>query len=168
MREFLIIDGYNVINGWPELKALAQENLEHARMKLIDIVTNYRGIVGLSVIVVFDAYMVKGRGERCEAVNGVQIVYSKENETADAVIERYTHLLRDEKVYVVTSDWEEQRVIFGNGAYRVSVRQLREDIMQTEKLIRDKAQKTGMSRGMLEHRLSEEVRKAMELWRRSK
>ncbi len=166
MKEFLIVDGYNVINGWPELKALAQESLEHARIKLLDILVNYRGVTGWHTIVVFDAHYVKGYAERNEIYQGIEVIYSRENETADSVIERFVHLNRDERIYVVTSDWEEQQIVFGSGACRLSVRQLREDVMQAEKDI--DSRKSSFSMRTLESRISEEVRTVMESWRRAK
>lgn len=167
MKEYLVVDGYNVINAWPELKALAQENLEHARLRLLDILANYRGLTGLTVIVAFDAHGVKGAGERQEYYQGVQVVYSRENETADSVIERFVHSMRGEKIHVATSDWDEQRIVFGSGAYRLSARQLREDVIRAEQDIKGRSN-SAFSGRTLESRLSDQVRKAMEMWRRSK
>jgi len=167
MKEYLIVDGYNVIHAWPELKGLAQANLEHTRLKFLEKMSNYAGVTGWSVIVVFDAHGVKQSGERQEDHSGVQVIYSRENETADSVIERLAHSMRGERVYVATSDWEEQRVVFGSGAYRLSARQLREEVIRAEKSIKDQSNPSFFGRN-LENRLSDKVRGVLELWRRSK
>ncbi|HZW82127.1 MAG TPA: NYN domain-containing protein [Candidatus Deferrimicrobium sp.] len=168
MKEILIVDGYNVINGWPELKTLATDNLEHARLKLIDILANYRGITENEVILVFDASMVPGRSDRFEVVQNIEVIFSKENETADSVIERLVHVMRGKKIFVVTSDWEEQRIIFGSGAYRLPVRQLREDVINAEREIKERVLKHTYIRRTLESGLSEEIRTALEKIRRAK
>lgn len=166
MQEHLVVDGYNVINDWPELKELARVSLEHARLKLLDILANYRGLVGLQVIVVFDAHSVKGLHDRSDTYLGMEVIFSREGETADSVIERFVHVNQGKKIFVVTSDWEEQRFVFGSGAYRLSSRQLREEVLKTEKEV--EMGKSGRAVRALENRLPENVRQTMEAWRRQK
>ena len=127
-EEYLLVDGYNVIFAWEELRELSKDNIEGARNKLIEILSNYQGYKQCEVIVVFDAYKVKGNRE-IEKVNNVNIVYTKEAETADMYIETVTHkLAKNNRVRVVTSDALEQLIILGNGALRVSSRMFYEEI----------------------------------------
>ena len=119
--EYLLVDGYNVIFAWDELKRLAQEDVAAARAALTGILANYRGYRGCVVILVFDAYKVKGNPGSVETVDGVKVVFTKEAQTADAYIERATYELRKERrVRVATSDNLEQVIILGHGAQRVS------------------------------------------------
>ncbi len=135
--EYLLVDGYNIIFAWDELKAIAKDSLESARQRLIDILSNYRGFKKCRLIVVFDAYKVKGGKGSVEEEHGVSIVYTKEAETADMYIEKVTHQLsRDHRVRVATSDGLEQIIILGNGAYRVSAEEFRREVAQTEQEIR--------------------------------
>ena len=121
--EYLLVDGYNIIFAWDELKAVAQENIEAARMMLADLLADYRGVRKCEVILVFDAYKVKGNSGSLEKYSGIYIVYTKEAETADAYIEKATYdLSREHRVRVATSDGLEQMIILGHGALRVSAR----------------------------------------------
>ncbi len=135
--EYLLVDGYNIIFAWDELKAIARDSLDSARQRLIDILSNYQGFKKCRMIVVFDAYKVKGGKEHVTEEHGVSIVYTKEAETADMYIERVTHkLCKDARVRVATSDGLEQIIILGNGACRVSASEFRREIAQTEEEIR--------------------------------
>ncbi len=135
--EYLLVDGYNIIFAWDELKAIARENLEAARDRLIHILGNYQGFRKNEVIVVFDAYRVKGNPGTVERVHNLSIVYTKEAETADMYIERTSHKLsRDHRVRVATSDGLEQIIILGNGAYRVSAEEFRREVESVEREIR--------------------------------
>ena len=120
-QEYLLVDGYNIIFAWDELKTLAAQDIAAARGALIDILANYQGFRKCRVIAVFDAYKVKGNPGSVQTVHGVKVVYTKEAETADAYIERATYELRRERrVRVATSDRPEQVIILGHGALRVS------------------------------------------------
>ena len=120
-QEYLLVDGYNIIFAWDELKTLAAQDIAAARGALIDILANYQGFRKCRVIAVFDAYKVKGNPGSVQTVHGVKVVYTKEAETADAYIERATYELRRERrVRVATSDGPEQVIILGHGALRVS------------------------------------------------
>ncbi len=136
--EYLLVDGYNVIFAWDNLKELSQGNIEGARNALINILCNYQGYKKCEVILVFDAYKVKGNTREVEKVNNINIVYTKEAETADMYIEKVSHkLAKNHKVRVVTSDALEQLIILGNGALRVSSREFLYEIQQAEEDIRN-------------------------------
>ena len=135
--EYLLVDGYNLIFAWDELKKLAADNLEGARQALADLLCNYRGFHDCQVILVFDAYKVPhGTGEVSRYQN-IYIVYTREAETADMYIEKTTYqLAKQRRVRVVTSDGAEQLIILGHGALRVSARSFREEVERTNGEIR--------------------------------
>ncbi len=136
--EYLLVDGYNVIFSWEDLKSLSKDNIEGARNTLINILCNYQGYKRCEVILVFDAYKVKGNTREVEKVNNINIVYTKEAETADMYIEKVSHkLAKKHKVRVVTSDALEQLIILGNGALRVSSREFLYEVQQAEEDIRE-------------------------------
>ena len=136
--EYILVDGYNVIYSWPELKKSAQNNIEGARNTLINILCNYSGYKKCRLILVFDAYKVKGGKGSVEKVNNIDIVYTKEAETADMYIEKTSHKLSPEnKVRVVTSDGLEQLIILGAGALRVSSPAFLEEVRAAEREIRE-------------------------------
>lgn len=127
--EYLLVDGYNIIFAWNELKSIAQTNLDAARGLLIELLCNYQGYRGNRVIVVFDAYKVHGGVEKVEKHNNIMVVYTKEAETADAYIEKATYRLgKDNRVRVATSDGLVQVIILGHGALRVSASALHEEV----------------------------------------
>lgn len=131
--EYLLVDGYNVIFSWDNLKKLSKDNIEGARNALINILCNYQGYKKCEVILVFDAYKVKGSTREVEKINNIHVVYTKEAETADMYIEKATHTLaKNHKVRVVTSDALEQIIILGNGALRVSSREFLYEIEQAQ------------------------------------
>ena len=135
--EYLLVDGYNLIFAWDELKKLAADNLEGARQALADLLCNYRGFHDCQVILVFDAYKVPhGTGE-VSRYHNLYIVYTREAETADMYIEKTTYQLAKQRgVRVVTSDGAEQLIILGHGALRVSARSFREEVERTNGEIR--------------------------------
>lgn len=125
--DYLLVDGYNIIFAWDELKALAAAGLDTARAALIDLLCNYRGFVQSEVILVFDAYRVAGGAQRIERVHNIEVVYTREAETADQYIERATYELGRRagppgRVRVATSDGAEQMIILGHGALRLPAR----------------------------------------------
>ena len=123
VKHYLLVDGYNVIFAWPELKALAADNLDSARGRLLDILSNYQGYTGVEIIVVFDAYKVKGNPGSVEKLMNLYVVYTKEAQTADAYIERATHEIiakENARISVVTSDGLVQMIVAGDGAVRIS------------------------------------------------
>lgn len=136
--EYLLVDGYNVIFSWDNLKALSKDNIEGARNTLINILCNYQGYKKCEVILVFDAYKVKGNAREVEKVNNINIVYTKEAETADMYIEKVSHqLAKNNKVRVVTSDALEQLIILEGGALRVSSKEFLYEVQQAEEDIRN-------------------------------
>lgn len=125
----LLVDGYNVIHAWSELKELAKDNLEGARLRLMDMMCNYQGYKKCLLILVFDAYKVKGNLGTSMPYHNIHIVYTKEAQTADMYIERATHEMADHyDITVATSDALEQLIVTGAGAYRMSSRELRLDL----------------------------------------
>ena len=131
--EYLLVDGYNIIFAWDELQRLAAQDVAAARGALIDILANYQGFRKCRVIVVFDAYKVKGNPGSVQTVHGIKVVYTKEAETADTYIERATYELRRERrVRVATSDGPEQVIILGHGALRVSARAFHAEVEAVE------------------------------------
>ncbi len=123
--EFLLVDGYNIIFSWEKLKALAATSLESARVKLLEMLSDYQGFTGLNIIIVFDAHKVPGNTENVFYYDNIKIVYTKEAETADNYIERVTQSLSATHIVrVATSDSLEQIIILSKGAYRVSAGEL--------------------------------------------
>ena len=137
-KDYLLVDGYNIIHAWEDLSALAREDLDGARAKLIDLLRNYQSWRGCQVIVVFDAYKVKGGKGAVEQLGDLYVVYTKEAETADMYIERTTYQLsRDNRVRVATSDGLEQMIILGHGAQRMSAAELKYETDQVMAQIRE-------------------------------
>ena len=137
-EEYLLVDGYNIIFAWDELKKIAAENLDAARKQLCELLCNYQGYRKCRVILVFDAYKVKGGLGSVEKYHNITIVYTREAETADAYIERATYEIgRQHRVRVATSDGPEQVIILGHGALRLSVSAFHEEMAEVQKQIGD-------------------------------
>ncbi len=140
--EYLLVDGYNIIFSWDELSEAAKDNLDLARSMLINTLCNYQGFRQCHLILVFDAYKVKGNNREVEQIHNISVVYTKEAETADMYIEKVTHELKNEsgknhRVRVATSDGTEQIIILGNGAYRVSASEFHDEVKRIESAIRE-------------------------------
>ena len=155
--EYLLVDGYNIIFAWEDLKAVARENLDAARKQLCDLLSNYQGLKKNRVIVVFDAYKVKGGLGSVERYHNIHVVYTKEAETADAYIEKATYEIgKTHRVKVATSDGPEQLIILGHGALRLSASAFREEMDQTLREMgrilsaNNQRKKTGALRSALE------------------
>ena len=165
MKELLLVDGYNVINAWPELIAL-RDDLEYARDKLVEIFSGYGAFKSQQVIIVFDAHAVSGSNESYFIAPGLEVVYTSEGETADSYIERlaYEQVRSGKRVFVVTSDWTEQLVILGVGAYRISARELLQEVKKVRRQLEDGYSKNVLTyrRQELENRLSKEVVERLE------
>lgn len=141
-EEYLLVDGYNIIFAWDELKALAAENLEGARAKLMEIMCNYQGFCGCHLILVFDAYKVKGNPGSVEQFHNISVVYTKEAETADMYIEKTTkEIARKKRVRVATSDGMEQIIILGHGATRISARAFQEEVKRVNDRIAEEVER---------------------------
>lgn len=170
MAEYLVVDGYNIINDWKVLNKLKEENLEHARDKLLEYLAEYQSFNGQRTVIVFDAHLVKGGQEFREKFLGIDVIYTKEGEIADLVIESLVQQLVNDRhvVTVATSDWVEQRIILGQGAYRLSARELWNQIEDNKKCIREK--KEILARKQEKHplscRLEDSVKEKLERMRR--
>lgn len=169
MMNILIVDGYNVIGAWQELEQMKQYNMEHARDRLIDLLAEYKAYTGNRVIVVFDAYYVSG-SESMYDVHQVEVIYTKEKETADECIEKLIKSLKkvDNQVYVATSDYAEQRTIFSQGALRLSARELLMEMKQVQHRIEQKLMNQKKFQPQSKIALNDQVLKVFEKWRRGK
>lgn len=133
-EEYLLVDGYNIVFAWEELRELAKENVHAACDKLMDILSNYQGYRKCTLILVFDAYKVEGHAEEVIPYHNIYVVYTKEAETADQYIEKTVHRIgRRFQVTVATSDGLEQMIILGQGAQRLSAQGLKKEIEEAEK-----------------------------------
>ncbi|GEL78086.1 NYN domain-containing protein [Tenuibacillus multivorans] len=163
----LIVDGYNMIGDWPELQGLKDYRLEEARNRLIEMLAEYQAYTGYRVIIVFDAYGVKGT-EKKGTKHRVEVIFTKENETADERIEKLVNEVKNvkTKVYVATSDFTEQWTIFSKGALRKSARELLLDVREIENDIQNDVKTHQVLQPKSKIPLSEDVLKAFEKWRR--
>ena len=154
--EYLLVDGYNIIFAWDDLAAIAKEDMDLARSKLVNLMCNYGGLHRCDVILVFDAYRIKGNAGSFEKVNNISVVYTKEAETADSYIERTTHeLSKNYRVQVATSDRMEQLIIIGNGAMRISADAFRKEVDRTEAVMRElMAEKANGGQKLMEGKIS--------------
>ena len=135
---YLLVDGYNIIYAWDDLRKVADENLNAARELLINRLSNFSGFTKIKLILVFDAYKVKGGVCTVENISGIDVVYTKEAETADAYIEKVTHeLAKKHRVRVATSDGLEQLIILGNGAERIPATEFLDEVLAVEEEIRN-------------------------------
>ena len=138
MEEYLLVDGYNVIFAWEDLKELAKVNIEGARNKLMDVLCNYQGFRKCNLILVFDAYKVQGQELGVQKYHNIYVVYTKEAETADQYIEKVVHEIgRKYHVTVATSDNVEQVVTLGQGGKLLSARELRTEVEEVQRQIRE-------------------------------
>ena len=135
-KEYLFIDGYNIINQWSYYKDMSR-NIENSRIKLIELLVEYQAYRGIKVIIVFDAHLVKGSLEKKEKVDGIEIVYTKEHETADSYIEKQLDKIgRYERVQVATSDNAIQQIVLARGGTRISAQEMIMELENTKKNIR--------------------------------
>ncbi|MGB4185393.1 MAG: NYN domain-containing protein, partial [Caldicoprobacterales bacterium] len=134
-EEYLLVDGYNIIFAWSDLKEIAQENMDAARIKLLEVLSNYQGIRKCKIIVVFDAYRVKGHREEVLTYNNIYIVYTREAQTADHYIEKFVHDYHKKyQITVATSDALEQIIIMGKGARLLSANELKEEVQRANEV----------------------------------
>lgn len=138
IREYLLVDGYNIIFSWDELNELAKINIDSARGKLLDILCDYQGSRGIEIIAVFDAYKVQGHKTEILDYHNIHVVYTKEAETADQYIEKFAHENgRKYTVMVATSDRLEQIIIRGQGCGLYSARDFKEEVERVKDLTRE-------------------------------
>lgn len=165
-REYLFIDGYNIINSWEELKGFGIGQLEEARNKLIEIMVEYQHYSGIEIIIVFDAHLVKGNNGTEYNHKGLKVIYTKENETADHYIEKNLHEMgKVERVRVATSDWMEQQIILGRGGTRISARELEMEVFNEKKLIRRKRATENEKNDFMLGKLDENTLKILNDWK---
>lgn len=169
--DVLLVDGYNIIGNWEELIKLRQKDIAQARKRLIERMEEYQAYAGNRIIIVFDALYVKGQEHR-QLYNGVEVIYTREDETADECIERLVKSLKNvnNEVYVATSDYMEQRTIFSRGALRIPARELQLNIEHYEKNIPKQLEaKQNRREGQVKDQLdSDTLLKLEEMRRRSK
>ncbi|HAG06597.1 MAG TPA: NYN domain-containing protein [Peptococcaceae bacterium] len=164
-KEYLLVDGYNLIFQAPELKSLG--DLEHARARLVDLLINYAALSGQKVTVVFDAHHVPGGTRRELEESGVTVIYTAEGETADGVIERKAgELAKEGLVYVVTADYAEQRVVLGQGAYRMPPAEFWQRVKSLSLNAPRSCEK--QAERYLEERLAQDIKEELDAWRRGK
>jgi len=167
-NEYLFVDGYNIINAWENLRELSSLSLEVAREELIDIMAEYQYYSGIKVIIVFDAHMVKSNSGKSETIKGVDVVFTKESETADQYIEKVLDSIgRVKSVRVATSDWMEQQIILSRGGTRISARELEAEILGQKKLMKMKKTTEKIKNELLIGRLDEETLKKLNKWRKN-
>ncbi len=167
MANYLLVDGYNIIYAWDELKKLADINIDSARMRLQEILSNYQGFQKDNVILVFDGYKVKGNLGSVLKFHNIHVVYTKEAETADQYIEKVTGTyVKEGPVRVVTSDRLEQMIILGQGAQRMSARDFYKEIKEMNGHIRKHyIEKTTSKRNSLIDNLPPEMAAMLEQMR---
>ena len=165
----IFVDGYNVINSWPNLKKIKDYSLESSRQKLIDTLLNYSEFKGYKLFIVFDAHMVKGSLEKKERQGNLVVVFTKDGETADNYIEKMVDQIgRKSDVLVVTSDSIEQQVTFQRGATRMSSIEFYHEVINIEKKIQIRTEKNYLEkRDWLEDRIDKKILEELEKIRRS-
>ena len=167
MQNILLVDGYNMIGAWSELRELRDSNFEEARNRLIELMAEYKAAMGNRVIIVFDAHLAQGT-EQVYVQNAVEVIYTRKNETADERIEKLTNELKGRKIqiHVATSDMTEQNVVFGQGALRKSARELEIELKIVQKKISSKVRETRSESPSSRISLSKDVEVMFEKWRR--
>ncbi len=162
-EKYLLVDGYNVIFAWEELNELAKVNIDGARGRLMDILCDYQGIRKCHLIVVFDAYRVKGHPTEISDYHNIHVVYTKEAETADQFIEKFAHENgRKYDVTVATSDGLEQIIIRGQGCGLISAREFEKEVASVKKGVVSRLQEQKQSGHTLMDSLSEDSRKELD------
>lgn len=165
-KEYLFLDGYNIINCWEELKQLSLVDLDSARNRLIDIMVEYHVYTKTVVVIVFDAHMVKNGLRKVERTKGIEVVYTKEYETADIYIEKTLDRIgKIKRVRVATSDWVEQQVVLGRGGTRISARELKLEIEDNKRNIEKKSREISRPNNLMIGRLDENTVKKLEEWK---
>lgn len=165
--QILLVDGYNIIGAWSELRKLKEVKLLDARDRLIELMAEYKAYTGIRVIVVFDAHLVPGIENKKKQYD-VEVIYTRKNEIADERIEKLTKELggRRVQIYVATSDLTEQRVIFGQGALRKSARELEIEMLSISSKITKKVKSIQGEKPTSNIPLTAEIAEIFEKWRR--
>ena len=167
MQNILLVDGYNMIGAWKQLRVLKDKYFEDARDKLIELMAEYKAVKGWRVIVVFDAHLVPGT-EQLYMQHDVEVIFTRKNETADERIEKLSNELKGRKIqiYVATSDMTEQNVVFGHGALRLSARELEIELEIIQSKISQKVKTTQNEKIPNRLDLPEDIRFQLEKMRR--
>ena len=165
--DILLVDGYNIIGDWPELKSLKNKDLAAARDLLVERMAEYQAFSGFRVIVVFDAYYVQGTEKKYKN-HKIEVIFTKKNETADERIEKLAISLRNRKtqIHVATSDYTEQWAIFGQGALRISARELENEMNSIKKGIEKSVKNIQEKMPISKIPISTEMAEIFEKWRR--
>jgi predicted RNA-binding protein with PIN domain len=163
-REILLIDGYNVLFAWEEFRPLLPDHFDAARTQLTDLMCDYAGMTGKDVILVFDAYKVAGGTERIYKYHNIDVIFTREAETADQYIEKAAHeLTKQYRVTVATSDAIEQVIIFGAGALRLSAANFGELVREAQAEMKEKYLTGRTAESLpLKESIAEKLQKAME------
>lgn len=166
MSRLFIVDGYNVIYKWPELRLLGEENLEQAREQLVAMLNNFADFTGDEVRVVFDAHKVKkGKGSK-KKVGEVLVVFTRYGLTADELIEKMIKKEEGLQVYVVTADETEQWVTFGRGAYRMTPQELLGELVSNQEKMEELYESPSENNRYLFQRLDFRIRDILDRFRR--
>ncbi|HDR7784691.1 MULTISPECIES: NYN domain-containing protein [Bacillus] len=167
MNDILIVDGYNIIGAWGDLKKLRDVDLQSSRDALIDKMANYQGYTGTKVMIVFDAYTVQGIEKKMKQ-SRVEVIFTRKNQTADEKIEQLAIELRNinTQIYVATSDYTEQWVIFAQGALRKSARELELEVQAMEQQVRRRTQDTKEKQPAMRKIFSKDITEKLEKLRR--
>lgn len=168
--KIIYLDGYNIINAWPNLNEIKRHNFEGSREKLIETMQNYASYKGYKVIVVFDAQLVKGAIEKKEKVGNITVIYTKMGETADSYIERMVNSIgRKYDVTVVTSDLLEQQLIFQRGASRIPSMEFYQEVTKVTTNIANNIERNyGNNRNLIEEQIDKDVYKVLDKIRKQK
>lgn len=168
-EDYLLVDGYNVIFAWEELKELAAHSLDGARGKLLDILCNYQAVRKCNLIAVFDAYRLEGHPTEVLDYHNIHVVYTKEAETADQYIEKFAHENSHKyNVTVATSDGLEQIIIIGEGCRLISSRELQEEIRQASRqLLEDFHMTNQREKNGFDQALSPQARQELDTFKES-
>src|SRR4051812_31747340 len=165
--DILLVDGYNIIGAWPDLRALKERDLPAARDRLVERMAEYQAFSGFRVIIVFDAQYVEGTEKKYHN-HKIEVIFTKKNETADERIEKLAISLNNRKtqIHVATSDFTEQWAIFGQGALRISARELLIEMSLIEKGIEKNVKKIQEKKPVSKIPISDEMAEIFEKWRR--
>lgn len=167
-KEYLFVDGYNIINSWEGLKEKQKINLEEARDALLEILADYHHYSGIEIVVVFDAHLVKGNSGEKFNYKGIKVVFTKENETADHYIERTLDSLgRIKKIRVATSDWLEQQMVLSRGGIRISARELEVEIFNERRMIKRKKNMNNTKNDLYLGRLDKSILDKLDKWNKT-
>lgn len=167
-KEYLFVDGYNIINSWETLKKKMEINLEEARDELIEILAEYHHYSGIKIVLVFDAHFVKNNMGTEIDYKGIKVIFTKERESADHYIENVLNKVgRIRRIRVATSDWLEQQIILSRGGTRISARELEIEIKEKMRLVSKKTINSNQDNNRKFGRLDNELLNKLENWDKS-